>query len=240
MPEIQRSLPKYLQIANHIRDQILRGDLRPGAEVPSERQIATDWDVARPTAARSLEALRQQGLVESRQGSGTFVRHQLHPNRLARERYSRARETGRIYPPNEHAEILAADEVAAPEHVVAALGLGVGAMAVRRQRLTFADEQPMEISTSWYPSAVAVQAPLLLVRERIRLGTLVYVERAIGRQARYARDEMSARLATDQEREYLHLDSPAAVLLVNHVVYDGDDRPLEYAEAVFPARPLGI
>jgi DNA-binding GntR family transcriptional regulator len=125
-------------------------------------------------------------------------------------------------------------EVLAPEHVVAALGLDVGATAVRRQRLTFADDQPMEVSTSWYPAAVAVHAPLLLVRERIRLGTLVYVEQTTGRQARYARDEMSARLATDQEREYLHLDSPAAVLLVNHVVYDGDDRPLEYAEAVFP------
>ena len=28
MPEIQRALPKYLQIANHVRDQILRGDLQ--------------------------------------------------------------------------------------------------------------------------------------------------------------------------------------------------------------------
>jgi len=83
MPELQRALPKYLQIANYIRDQILRGDLRPGDEVPSERQIAADWDVARPTAARSLEALRQQGFVESRQGAGTFVRQQLHLNRLA-------------------------------------------------------------------------------------------------------------------------------------------------------------
>ncbi len=56
-----------------MRDQILRGDLQPGDEVPSERQIAADWDVARPTAARALEALRQQGFVESRQGSGTVV-----------------------------------------------------------------------------------------------------------------------------------------------------------------------
>ncbi|MEV0133993.1 winged helix-turn-helix domain-containing protein [Dactylosporangium sp. NPDC050688] len=83
MPELQRVLPKYLQIANYIRDRILRGDLPSGAEVPSERQIAVDWEVARPTAALALEALRNQGFVESRKGSGTFVRQQGQPNRLA-------------------------------------------------------------------------------------------------------------------------------------------------------------
>lgn len=234
MPEIQRALPKYLQIANHIRDEILRGDLGPGDEVPSERQIAEDWDVARPTAARALEALRQQGFVESRQGSGTYVRHQIQPHRLARERYSRARETGRIYPPNERARIVAAEQVEAPAHVATALGLEPGAQAVRRQRVIFADDQPVEISTSWYAATVAAKAPRLLRRERIRPGTLVYVEQATGRQARYARDEMSARLATAEEREVLRLDDPAAVLLVHHLVYDHDDRPLEFAEAIYP------
>ena len=68
MPQIEEAQPKYLQIAHYIRDQILRGDLRPGDEVPSERQLAADWKVSRPTAARSLEALSHQGLVEKRQG----------------------------------------------------------------------------------------------------------------------------------------------------------------------------
>ncbi|OLB63893.1 MAG: GntR family transcriptional regulator [Actinobacteria bacterium 13_2_20CM_2_72_6] len=234
MPELQRALPKYLQIANYIRDQILRGDLRPGDEVPSERQIAADWDVARPTAARSLEALRQQGFVESRQGAGTFVRQQLHLNRLARERYSRARETGFIYPPNERAEIVAAEQVAAPPRVVDALGLAQGSEAVRRQRIIFADDQPVEISTAWYTTSTGAQAPRLLVKERIRPGTLTYVEESTGRPARYARDEMSARLATPEECERLCLEDPAAVLLVHHLVYDADDRPLEFTEAVYP------
>ncbi|MGH3990557.1 MAG: winged helix-turn-helix domain-containing protein, partial [Pseudonocardiaceae bacterium] len=68
MPELQQVLPKYLQIAGHIRDQIIRGDLQPGAEVPSERELAATWKVARPTATKALENLRVQGFVESRQG----------------------------------------------------------------------------------------------------------------------------------------------------------------------------
>jgi GntR family transcriptional regulator len=65
-PEIQQALPKFLQIANHIRGQIARGELRPGDEVPSERQIAEEWRVSRPTATRALSALRAEELVEAR------------------------------------------------------------------------------------------------------------------------------------------------------------------------------
>src|SRR5215213_5542156 len=43
MPQIQEAPAKYLQIAGYLRDQIIRGDLPPGAEVPSERQIAEEW-----------------------------------------------------------------------------------------------------------------------------------------------------------------------------------------------------
>lgn len=234
MPEIQQVLPKYLQIANHIRDQILRGDLGPGAEVPSERQLAIDWTVARPTAARALEALRQQGFVESRQGSGTFVRHQLHPHRRARERYTRARETGRIYPPNEKALILAAELTTAPEHVAIGLGVEPGSDVVRRQRLILADDEPVELSTSWYPAVVAEAAPRLLEPARIREGTLAYVEKTTGRRARYARDEVGARLANPDEVDALQLAQPAAILLVRHVIHDADDRSIEFAEAIYP------
>ena len=234
MPEIERVLPKYLQIANHLRDQILRGDLGPGEEVPSERQIVADWSVARPTAARALEALRQQGFVESRQGAGTFVRDRIRPNRLARERYSRSRETGKIYPANEHAVIVAAGRDVAAEQVAEALGIDPGSAVVRRQRLIHADDEPVEVSTAWYEASVGDLAPNLLIRERIRAGTLAYVEESTGRQARYARDEMSARLATPHEREQLHLSEPSAILVVRHVVYDGEDRPLEFTEALYP------
>lgn len=46
---------------------------------------------------------------------------------------------------------------------------------------------------------------------------------------------MSGRLATEVERDELRLgDDPQAVLIVQHVVYDGSDEPLEFAEAVHP------
>ena len=121
MPKIEEVLPKYLQIANNLRDRILGGEMQPGDEVPSERQLSADWGVSRPTATRALETMRVWGLVMSRQGSGTYVIDQGPLNRRARERYVKSRQTGRIYGPGERAEIVAAEWAEAPEHAGAEL-----------------------------------------------------------------------------------------------------------------------
>ncbi|MFF1711109.1 GntR family transcriptional regulator [Streptomyces sp. NPDC058268] len=233
MPEIAEAVPKYLQIAQYLRDQILRGDLRPGEEVPSERQLAADWNVSRPTSARALEALRHQGLVEKRQGSGTYVRDQQ-VHRRARERYGRARQTGRIYGPGEYAVIASAGYAEAPDHVAEALELGTERGAVQRRRVTNSADGPVETSTSWFPAELGRRAPRLLEPERIREGTVLYVEEATGRRGSYGEDRVCARLATQEEGDELGLELPAAVLVVHHVVYDLQDRPLEFAEAVYP------
>jgi DNA-binding GntR family transcriptional regulator len=233
VPKIEEAQPKYLQIAHYIRDQILRGDLRPGDEVPSERQLAADWNVSRPTAARSLEALSHQGLVEKRQGSGTYVRS-LEVNRRARELYGRAQQTGKIYTPGMYAVITSAGWTEAPDHVAEALNLARGGRAVHRRRVTNDQSGPTTLSTSWFAPEVGQRAPKLLDPERIQEGTLMYVEKMTGRQGSYAEDRMCARLATEDEAEDLKLGPGSAVLIVHHVVYDLQDRPLEFAEATYP------
>ena len=109
--------PKFRQIAEQIRTRILSGELHAGDEIPSERAVATDYNVSRPTATKALMLLRELGLVHSVQGSGTLV-SDLAVNRRASERYTKARTSGRIYADGTRAEIVAA-EVAPepPEHV---------------------------------------------------------------------------------------------------------------------------
>jgi DNA-binding GntR family transcriptional regulator len=236
VPELEVVLPKYLQIANHIRDQILRGDLALGAEVPSERQLAETWRVARPTAGRALETLRREGLVESRQGSGTFVRD-VRAHRRPRHRYSRYRQQGAQYGPGESVEIVRAEIVEAPSHVAEALGLvGSGQAMVRQRIISRQDLGPAEIATSWWPASLAEHAPRLLERKSLGgIGSVRYVESVTGRVASYARDQVAARLATAEEADALKLPStPTAVLTYRHTVFDGHDEPLEFAEAVYP------
>ena len=234
MPEIQEPLPKYQQVAAAIRTQILRGELRPGDEVPSERVLAEEWGISRPTATRALASLRVEGLVEARQGSGTFVREAPRLGRRARDRYERAREIGRVYTSGERAEILSAEIVAAPERVCAALALEVGDEAIRRQRLIRDATRAIEVSTSWFEAALLDRAPRLVQQRRIREGTLAYVERVTGRRGRRGRDRISARSVTRDEARLLGLPNLSAVLVIEHTAYDRAGRPMEFAEAVYP------
>ncbi|TQL70078.1 GntR family transcriptional regulator [Nocardioides albertanoniae] len=227
--------PKFRQIAEQIRARILSGELRPGDEIPSERAVAAEYDVSRPTATKSLMLLRELGLVHSVQGSGTFV-SDLAVNRRASERYTKARTSGRIYADGTRAEIVAAEVVPeAPEHVVRALQLDAGSAAIRRHRITWEGDRRAETSTSWFNAELAGTAPQLLVRERIFSGTLTYVETQTGRRGTYARDRTCAR-AAGVDAEPLGLgDESAPVLVVEHTVYDQSDRPIEFAVAVYPA-----
>lgn len=229
------SVPKFREIAEHFRARILGGELRAGDEVPSERALATQYGVSRPTATRALELLRTQGLVYSVQGSGTYVADQA-LNRRASERYQRAREAGRIYPVGERAEIVAAELVEnPPANVVNALALSDGHAVIRRRRITWNGDEAVEVSTSWLDAELAARAPRLLSTERILSGTVAYVEERTGRRATYARDRMSARAAGATDARDLRLGkSTAPVLSVEHTVFDEDDRPLEFVEAAYP------
>jgi DNA-binding GntR family transcriptional regulator len=235
VPELREVLPKYLQIAGYIRDQIVRGDLKPGDEVPSERALAVEWKVARPTATKALETLRVQGLIESRQGAGTYVRGTGTVPR-ARERFARAREHGTMYSDAEVVEFLATEIVDhPPEYVLHALRLPAGSPAVRRARLiSRVDAGPVEVSTSWFAPELAEQAPRLMIPERLRGGTQKYLASTTGRTARYARDQVSAHLASQAEADHLRLEVPAAVLVYHLTAYDAEDVPVQFDEAVYP------
>jgi len=64
---------KYLAIAEELRGRISRGELPPGARVPSTRRLATDHGVAPATAAKALALLSQEGVVQAEPRSGTVV-----------------------------------------------------------------------------------------------------------------------------------------------------------------------
>jgi DNA-binding GntR family transcriptional regulator len=63
----------YLQIAGIIRQRITEANLPPGHVVPSETDIRSEFGVARTTARRAVQMLRDEGIVYTVQGEGTFV-----------------------------------------------------------------------------------------------------------------------------------------------------------------------
>jgi len=65
--------PPYAQIAAVMRAAIRTGELAPGERLPSGRELATQYGVALMTIQKALATLRDEGLVHSYRGRGTFV-----------------------------------------------------------------------------------------------------------------------------------------------------------------------
>src|SRR5687767_1190268 len=63
----------YQQIARAIATAIAAGRYAPGERLPSERELAEEFGVSRPTIRDAMIALEFQGLVEARPGSGVYV-----------------------------------------------------------------------------------------------------------------------------------------------------------------------
>ena len=66
-------VPLYLQMVEQVRNLIAIGSLRPGDRLPAVRDLAVRARVNRNTAARAVQRLEQDGLVQARVGQGTFI-----------------------------------------------------------------------------------------------------------------------------------------------------------------------
>src|SRR4051794_14856788 len=102
-PRVERPKAPYRQVADDLREKILHGTLAVGDTVPSERQLAEEWQISRSTATKALAALRTEGLIEAHQGTGTVVADTSTLYRNVGDRYGTVRRTGRIYTAGEYA-----------------------------------------------------------------------------------------------------------------------------------------
>jgi DNA-binding LacI/PurR family transcriptional regulator len=74
MQEPTHSGTRYQEIAKQLRDELVSGRYGEEGRLPSEAQLVGRFGVSRPTAARALRSLVEEGLIERRAGSGTFAK----------------------------------------------------------------------------------------------------------------------------------------------------------------------
>jgi GntR family transcriptional regulator of arabinose operon len=72
-------LIKHRQVFQHLLAEIESGRLKDGDRLPSEAELVKEFSTSRPTVARALRDLQNQGVVERKVGSGTYVRRSQKP-----------------------------------------------------------------------------------------------------------------------------------------------------------------
>jgi GntR family transcriptional regulator len=73
VPDFADPRPPYVQIADHLREQIEDGRYQPGDRLPSISVLVAQYGIATETVRRALGVLRTAGLVETHSTRGTYV-----------------------------------------------------------------------------------------------------------------------------------------------------------------------
>jgi GntR family transcriptional repressor for pyruvate dehydrogenase complex len=71
--KVVRTSRLYEQIVQQIEDSVLKGTLKPGDQLPAERELAQQLGVSRTAVREAVKTLREKGLVEAYSGRGTFI-----------------------------------------------------------------------------------------------------------------------------------------------------------------------
>ncbi|MEU8380648.1 GntR family transcriptional regulator [Streptosporangium sp. NPDC048865] len=213
--------PQSEKIAATIRAQIMAGLLQPGSRLPSIPRLAVEQGVSTNTIQNAWQILKNEGYLESETGKGVFVRNR-HPFIVDAAAYFEPASRGVTY------RLLdVVPEIEPPADVAKALG---EKQAVLRHRMTLRDNEPLELSWSYYPLSVAA-GTALTGRGRIRGGAPAVLAEA-GYPEREFVDQVSSRLPTTEEAELLELPPGLTVLRQLRVVYSDNARPVEVSVLV--------
>ena len=77
--------PVYIQIHNQLRENIENGHWKVGQKIPAERELAAEFGVSRMTLRQAIQTLVDEGVLERRVGSGTFVASRKVQDKMAGE-----------------------------------------------------------------------------------------------------------------------------------------------------------
>ncbi|MDQ0644787.1 phosphonate metabolism transcriptional regulator PhnF [Microbacterium murale] len=223
-------------ITEELRGEISDSRLRPGDRLPTERSIAERYGVNRHTARQAIAALAEDGLIESRRGSGTFITGESVLVHRIGLRTRMVRSLGDEESARSSGRVLDSAIEAAPEEVARRLGLTDGEV-VRIESTRSAGDQPISVGTHWF---AADRLPDIADSLR-RTGSITAALRAHGIDD-YLRAStvVGARHATATEAELLAIRPGAIVLVAEALDTLPDGTPLQYLVTRFAAQRVRL
>lgn len=220
--------PAYLQLKEQLTLAIDDGRMSAGSALPSERGLAESLGLSRMTVRRAFERLVAEGLVEQRQGSGTYVKGR--PLEQHIDRVLGFADEARVLGFEAGTRLHQAKTQPADDHLAAQLGVNSGDPILTLVRLRTADGEPLALQeANLHPDLKDLDLDLLHT-----LGSLYRtLEAQYGLRPVRARQTISARQPTTHETGLLGISRDVPVLSLERTTYDAQDRAFEFTRSSY-------
>ncbi|MFG1949690.1 GntR family transcriptional regulator [Micromonospora sp. NPDC048830] len=245
--------PIQLRIADDIRMQIERGELKPGASLPTLAEMADRWSCSVGSARAAVALLKAQGLISSGRGRAPVVRvpprkvirsserHQVEKDLAARPQAERATvgeaETNHNMQISEQKFRSRYDQIEAGPNLAALFRIEPTDPVLRRRYdSTDSADLLLSSSVSYMPIALISSNPALLdeANEPWPGGTQHQLS-TVGVEIMTMIDEVTARMPTTVEAQLWGLPDGVPLILCRRISLDANERVVEVSDAEYPA-----
>jgi len=220
----------WRQIGEALAAEIASGRLAPGAKLPTEPALMTQFGVSRFTIRQALSHLETRGLVRAEQGRGTFVHKGVLDYAISRKTRFSANLIEQGFEPG--GDLLLHEEIVAPKLVGDRLKLAKDEVVIHRRGVMTADGAPVELSDSFYPAKrfpgfdEARRAYPTITAALASYGVVDYERLATS---------IEARMPTPEEARLLRQPKSTPVLVVEKVDADRNGVPFCFSSSLWSA-----
>jgi GntR family transcriptional regulator len=228
MPMRHNPIPLYYQLAEEIREKIASRQWPAGERIPSLQELSRQHKLSYMTVRHAIGELVRQGLLEARQGVGTFVA-------LPKMDYDLRKLTGftedmRARGLAPHARLLDLALEPARERIAQRLQIAPSGNIVHVARLRYSGDLPAVLDDSYLPSSLC---PGLENEDLEHTSLYGLLEGKYGLVLDHAVQVIETTGANPYEAELLGVPVGTAMMLVRGVTYLADGRPVEYFTNVY-------
>ncbi|MEV7885122.1 GntR family transcriptional regulator [Streptomyces sp. NPDC002817] len=237
MTEAPGGLPKYLTVATNLARLIEAGHYPAGARLPAEPDLAKELDVSIVTLRKGLDVLKANGMIDSRKGSGNYVRGQKPIRRVATRRQSLGAQPERpTVLESDDTQVLDTDtltftlDASVPPGIARVLGLDEGGRSFLRTVRYLSAGRPVKLVRTYVPRELVEESPL--VHAESAHESIHVALSAVGHAPVDGHEEVSSRMPNTEEAAQLSILPTRAVLAAYRTLYDAAGQVVVVEETV--------
>lgn len=221
--------PRYYKIYRLLKQAIENREFAANEALPGENALALKHQVSRLTIRRSLELLQNEGLVERRQGSGTYpIAADVTVQQLPSDINTLLADLNRMGS-DTRAKLLRFDYEAPNPDVQARLQIASDMQVQKAIRVRHHQGVPFSYLITYVPENIGRR----YTQEDLQEHSMQTLFRKIGMRATSAEQTFTATLADADHASALGVDAGSALLCIKRVICDAKGTPLQYLIAVY-------
>lgn len=225
--DISKAKPLYLQLVDLIREKVFSNNWRQGMKIPSENELAKEFNLSVGTVKKALDVLGQEGILFRRQGQGTFIASPDFSKSFIR--FFRYGQTGGEPSEVPGCRVLTVDILPAGNKVAELLQLKADDKVVKMKRVRTLQDIPFAVEDLYLP-----YERFKGIEKNSLDNKLLYpiYSAAFSTPIIWVDEYLQPDIADDETAKLLGIEKSTPVICIERIAHSYEDVPVEWRRTI--------